>query len=110
MSENDKNGKKKRTHPGSQADNLPPSLKPQVSRDHAANARPEHLLLVIQQHGSVVVEPNIGTVWPADGFPRAHYNGASYVSATDFDSIYRCLGGGRNRACFLDDNDDFIAD
>lgn len=95
------------THLGSQANNLAPSLHAKVRAHHAANACPKHFALVVQEHGSVVVEPDEAAVWSSDCFPCPDDHGASDVSPAHLDSIASC--GGRDWACAFYDADDLVS-
>ena len=71
------------THLGSQTDDLPPSLHPQICTDDSTNTRAQHLALVVEQNRGVIVEADEAAVWPADGLPGAYDDGATDVSLPD---------------------------
>ena len=96
------------THLGSQTDDLPPALHAQICTDDATYARTQHLALVVEENGRVVVETDEAAVWSADGLARADDDSAADVALTDLGR-----GGGglaRDGASAFDDTDDLVAD
>lgn len=94
-----------------QADNLAPPTTPQFCRHDAANPVPDHLLLVVDQDGRIVVKADVPAVWPARRVLCAHDDGATDVAAADFGRRRRGRGAGagkgvRSRA--LDNDDDLV--
>ena len=96
------------THLGSQTDDLPPALHTQVRTHDPTDTRAQHLALVVEEHGRVVVETDEAAVWSADGLARAHDDSAADVALADL----RRGGGGltRDGARTFDDTDDLVAD
>ena len=97
-----------KTHLGSQTDDLPPSLHPQVCTDDPTDTRAQHLALVVEEHSGVVVEPDKAAVWPADGLARADDDSAADVALAD--PGRRGRGLARDGASAFDDTDDLVAD
>jgi hypothetical protein len=65
------------------ANNLAPSLHPQVCADDATYPSSEHISLVVQQHRGIVVKPNESAVWPSNGLFGPDDDGATNVSPAD---------------------------
>ena len=97
------------THLWSQADDLAPSLHAEVCAHHAANTRPKHFALIVQENSSVVVESDEAAVWSSDCLPRPDDHGASDVAPAHFDSV-ACGRGGSYWACAFYDADNLVAD
>ena len=73
------------THLGSQTDDLPPSLHSQVCTDDPTDTRAQHLALVVQENGSIVVELDYPAVRTTNLFLRSDYDGSAHVSPADLD-------------------------
>ena len=96
------------THLGSQTDDLPPALHTQVRADNPTDTRAQHLALVVEEHGRVVVETDEAAVWSADGLARAHDDSAADVALADLGRGGGGLAGDGART--FDDADDLVAD
>ena len=97
-----------KTHLGSQTDDLPPSLHPQVCTDDPTDTRAQHLALVVEEHSGIVVKPDEAAVWPADGLASADDDSATDVALADLGRRGRGLD--RDGASAFDDTDDLVAD
>ena len=96
------------TYLGSQTDNLAPTLHAQVCADDPTNTRAQHLALVVQQHGGIIVEPDEAAIWPADSLPCAHDDSTADVALADLGGGGRCLA--RDGPGTLHDADNLVAD
>lgn len=96
------------THLGSQTDDLPPALHTQIRADDATYARAQHLALVVEEHGRVVVETDEAAVWSANGLACAYDDSAADVALADLGRGGGGLAGDGART--LDNADDLVAD
>lgn len=64
--------------------NLAPTPRSQLCGNNSSNPIPNHLLLTINQHSSIIVEPNISPIWSSGRIFRSDYDGSTDVSAADF--------------------------
>src|SRR2546423_5292396 len=71
----------------------------QLARDGAEDARPARIVLGVDQHGRVLVEPDVRAIFTAVGLLRAHHDGGHDLTLLD-----RAL-----RTRLLDRGDDHIA-
>lgn len=96
------------THLGSQTDDLPPPLHTQIRTNDPTYPRAQHLALVVEEHGRVVIEADETAVRSADGLARAYDDSAADVSLADLGRGGGGLAG--DGAGALDDADDLVAD
>jgi hypothetical protein len=96
-------------HLGCQANNLAPSLHPQVSADHSTYPRAQQLALIVEQHRRVVVEAHPPSVRPSDGFLTSDDDGATHVAAADFEHVGNGLRAWGDGPGALYDADDLVA-
>ena len=82
------------THLWRNAQNLAPPLLSQVRADHTRYPRAQHLPLVVQKHGGVIIELDETTIRSSDGFLRSDDDSSADVSSSNLD-CGRGTGGGR---------------
>lgn len=91
-----------------QRHDLPPSLRPQFCRNDTANPVPNHLLLVVDEDGSVVVEADVSAIWSAGRVLCSYDHCSSDVSLAD---LVRCRLARlqTHSSRLLDDHDNLVA-
>jgi len=95
-----------------QADDLTPAPTPELCRDDAADAVPDHLLLVVDEDGRVVVEADVPPIGSARRVLGANDDGPAHVAAADLGRRGRGARAGaveRVGPRALDDDDDLVS-
>ena len=73
------------THLGSQTNDLPPTLHPQVRTHDATYTGPEQFALVVEKDRGIVIKPDEPPVWSLDGFFGADDDRATHVPSANLD-------------------------
>src|SRR5260370_22422668 len=81
-------------HLGGEADDAGETFLAQLTRHRAENARAARVLLGVDQHEGIAVEPDVAAVLATGGFLRPHDHALDHLAGLDFAARNRLLDAG----------------